>query len=34
MLARQALLLLKPLHQPSLMMGIFEIGAHKLFAWG
>jgi hypothetical protein len=32
MLARQALLLLEPLHQPFFALGIFEIGSCKLFA--
>jgi hypothetical protein len=32
-LARQALLLLEPLHQPSFVLSIFKIGSHELFAW-
>jgi hypothetical protein len=33
-LARQAFLSLEPLRQPFFVLGIFEIGSHKLFAWG
>jgi hypothetical protein len=32
MVARQALLLLEPLHQPFFVTGSFKIGFHKLFA--
>jgi hypothetical protein len=34
MLARQALLPLKPLHQPFFVLGIFEIGSLELVALG
>jgi hypothetical protein len=34
MLARQVLLLLHLLYQSFFVMGFFETGSHKLFAWG